>query len=104
MNWSTVNDLGSKFEGSCTFKTKRHISGASQALTPRLVNNLRRLGSDSAVASTISTSMPLGISRDVSLFEKNNDCPLAEDQLPSCSGMRQMSCIRDISSTSVESF
>lgn len=79
MSWSTVNDLGSKSEDSCTFKTKRHISGASQALTPRLVNNLRRLGSDSAVESTMSTLMPLGISRDVSLFEKNNDCPLAKD-------------------------
>jgi hypothetical protein len=47
--------------------------------------------------------MPLGISRDVSLFEKNKDCPLAEDQLPSCSGMRHMPFMRDISSTSVES-
>lgn len=56
----------------------------------------------SAVESTMSTSMPLSISRDVSLFEKNNDCPLAEDQVLSCSGMRQMSCMRDVSSTSVE--
>ncbi len=48
-------------------------------------------------------SMPLGISKDVSLFEKNGICPLAEVQLPSCNGMRHNSCIIDISSASVES-
>jgi hypothetical protein len=51
----------------------------------------------------MSTSIPLGISRDVSLFEKNIDCLLAEVQVPSCNGMRYMSCIIDISSWSVVS-
>ena len=47
--------------------------------------------------------MLLGISMDVSLFEENRVCPLPEVQLPSCNGMRHMSCIIGISSVSVES-
>src|SRR5437588_771920 len=103
MSWSPVNDLGSKVEDSWTFKTRRQISGASPALTPRLVKSLRRLGSDSALESTMSTSMPLGISRDASLLEKNIDWSQAVVQVPSCNGMRQLFRIRDISSASVAS-